>query len=351
MLAEYFSNVYNIIISISGMIALIGLIAGGIMLVTSAGNPEKLTKAKKQIMATFLGVFLLLASYFLLKMINPNLVDFEIAVLDPIPETPLDVQPTETFVPDLLGKIRETADQVKLINERIETTANDIVDMTNECDCSEAQSLCACDGGDESSRCQPLRVYSENNAQPCPDGSKIKESQKNIIAWKEEIVYYRNRAVEEEKDMRLDLEEINELSVFYSVALESATDPRAIEELNGILDRLARETFLKETLALQLKFLVENIDRIVPPVLEIAQLPSECLTNVKDRCEANCRGECMDELNGCQPEDPSGGNPCPTEDIESRLSDIRTLRPPIDSFSDEIINVIEEIIRFKTITI
>lgn len=348
---DYFNTVYTLIISFSGIIAFASLLIGGFILITSAGDPEKLDKAKKQILAAFVGILILLSSFFILKTINPELVKLNIPLLDIIPKTPLDESSSKTLAPDILSRIKKIADQVKLFSERIEGTSKDIKELSDRCDCSTTQSLCACDGGEEESSCRPLRAYSENNTQPCPDGPKIKEKQKNIIAWGDEIVYYKNRAIAEEKDLILEIDELTKLSSYYSNVLAIETNEQAKEHLNTQIDRLSEEIRLKGDLASLLTSLTEEINKITPHISDISKLPDECLSNVGDKCEANCRGQCHDLLTGCEPETPSEGNPCPMEDIEGQLRNIQDLRPSIDSMANQILNKIEEIINFKTIII
>jgi len=348
---DYFNNVYTLIISLTGLIAFASLIVGGFAFITSTGDPEKLAKARKQILAAFLGILILLSSFFILRSINPELVKLEMPSLSPIPETPLGQPSSQTLIPDILSRIEKIADQVKLFSERIESASQNIKELSDKCNCDTAQSLCVCDGGQDESTCRPLRVYSENNTQPCPDGLKIKESQKNIVAWRDEIVYYKNRAIAEEKDLVLEVDELRELSSYYSAALAIETNEQAKEDFNEQIDRLAEEMRFKSDLASMLTSLAEEINEITPHISDISKLPDRCLLNMGDNCEANCRGECHDLLAGCEPETPNEGNPCPMEDIEDQLRNIQNLQSSIDSIADQIFNKIEEIINFKTIII
>ena len=83
-LTDAVQNLYTYIISIAGVIALIALITAGILYLTSSGEPEKLSRARKQILAAFLGIVILFSSYLILRTINPELVGFKMPKLKDI---------------------------------------------------------------------------------------------------------------------------------------------------------------------------------------------------------------------------------------------------------------------------
>src|SRR5680860_947855 len=61
---------FGVILSVSGSVALLILIAGGIMYITSAGNEQKVASSKKIITYTILGLMLVLAAYSISLVIN-----------------------------------------------------------------------------------------------------------------------------------------------------------------------------------------------------------------------------------------------------------------------------------------
>lgn len=73
-LGAYISYVFRFILMLGGIIAFAALIYGGFSYLTSAGNPVKMTSAKRQMFAAIIGLILLLSSYLILKTINPALV-------------------------------------------------------------------------------------------------------------------------------------------------------------------------------------------------------------------------------------------------------------------------------------
>lgn len=62
-------NVSNIILGVVGSLALLIFVYGGIMMVISAGNTEKVSKAKGIIMAAVIGLGIVFISYLIIKFV------------------------------------------------------------------------------------------------------------------------------------------------------------------------------------------------------------------------------------------------------------------------------------------
>lgn len=77
----YIQNFYRFAISASILIATVLIMIGGIMWVTSAGNPSRIEKAKSYIIDSIIGVVLLMAAYTILQVINPQLVNLTLPSL------------------------------------------------------------------------------------------------------------------------------------------------------------------------------------------------------------------------------------------------------------------------------
>lgn len=67
---------YYFLIIIGGFATFLGIITGGFLFLSSAGNPGKINEAKSQLLASFLGIILLLSSWIILNRIDPSLVAF-----------------------------------------------------------------------------------------------------------------------------------------------------------------------------------------------------------------------------------------------------------------------------------
>jgi hypothetical protein len=65
---------YYFIISIGGLAAFVMLVWGGFQWLTSAGSPTKISEAKDRINSAILGLVIILASYLILQVINPELL-------------------------------------------------------------------------------------------------------------------------------------------------------------------------------------------------------------------------------------------------------------------------------------
>jgi len=64
---------YYFIISIAGIAAFAMLVWGGFEWMTSAGSPARISSAKDRISSALLGLLLILASWLILQVINPEL--------------------------------------------------------------------------------------------------------------------------------------------------------------------------------------------------------------------------------------------------------------------------------------
>lgn len=377
---QFLIDKYILIISIAGAIALMALIIGGIRYLTSAGEPEKLSKAKKQILAAFWGMIILLGSYIILYNINPNLVDIQIPRLSEIILSPLDISPPETKIPLLLGKTENLAEQIKIASEGIQDASNNIEESTDECDCGNTRALCLCTGGNDSDSCKPQRCYAGSDSHPCKEFKEIKKNQQRIIAWKDEMLYYRNRSAAEIKDLEDEIEQVLEEKIrYYQEIINTEKDEKIIAYFQDKITHTEQEIALKQDLIAALRQIGNrpNVDDpdddsdkkddlikdIVSEISELLPLPDKCLEDEKTeygilkKCSPHCRGECHDTppiLGGCQPEIPiscDGGNPCPMGEIRTQNTNIQSLASSIHGVCDEIIITINSIRNHKAITI
>lgn len=75
---------YYFVVGVSGFFAFFGLVMGGFTWLTSAGNPSKIADAKDQILAAILGLVLILATWVILQIINPELTTLRLPELSDI---------------------------------------------------------------------------------------------------------------------------------------------------------------------------------------------------------------------------------------------------------------------------
>lgn len=72
-LTDIVAWLYSFIVGISGLAAFVMIVWGGVQWMTSAGNPTKTSDAKDKIQKALLGLLLILASFLILQVINPDL--------------------------------------------------------------------------------------------------------------------------------------------------------------------------------------------------------------------------------------------------------------------------------------
>ena len=73
-MGEYLVAIYNFILNIVGIVAMIMIIIGGFRYMTSTGNASAMADAKDMIFNAFLGLGLALLSWLILYTINPDLI-------------------------------------------------------------------------------------------------------------------------------------------------------------------------------------------------------------------------------------------------------------------------------------
>ena len=69
---------YYFIVGIAGIAAFFALIMGGFEWLTSTGNPSRVSSAKDRMFSAMLGLIIILASYLILQVINPELTTLQL---------------------------------------------------------------------------------------------------------------------------------------------------------------------------------------------------------------------------------------------------------------------------------
>ncbi len=81
---SFIANFYQFALMIGGVLAFGVIVYGGIRYMASAGNPSGQSDAKEWIEAALLGLLLLVGVYFILSVINPQLLNLNLPSLTPI---------------------------------------------------------------------------------------------------------------------------------------------------------------------------------------------------------------------------------------------------------------------------
>lgn len=354
-LPYYVNYIFNFIIAISGIIALTVIIINGLNYISSADKPEKLKEAQKNMSAALIGLGLLISSWLILYFINPALINIDLPGLEKLPPAVPEIILPEDSSPESLERIKALMDAIKELSLTIEQNSLQIKHLTNNCDCRNTMSVCACSGGNSESNCEPIECYAGLLSQPCPESDEIKELQKEIIDQKDIISYYKERIYGEKQILDKEIEVLNQIIIIYKNALEEAInknlDESIIDGIKEMIKEREEEKERKENIGKKLYALYLLIKTNY--LTEISQLPEQCLLNVKDKCEPGCKqGEnygCHNKKDGCQPrnckgkEDESGeiqNNPCPLQVIEEKNEEIESLFNQIIEQCDKIISII-----------
>ncbi len=72
---------YYFIVGVAGLSAFVMLVWGGVEWLTSAGNPTKIGDAKDKITSALLGLLIILGSWLILQVINPELTTLQLPQL------------------------------------------------------------------------------------------------------------------------------------------------------------------------------------------------------------------------------------------------------------------------------
>lgn len=82
LIAEYIQAWYKFAIAGVGILAVVMIMAGGLVWLTAGGRANQISTAKDWIMGAVIGLVLALMSYTLLDILNPNLVTFKSLKID-----------------------------------------------------------------------------------------------------------------------------------------------------------------------------------------------------------------------------------------------------------------------------
>ncbi|MGD1003728.1 MAG: hypothetical protein ABR884_04120 [Minisyncoccia bacterium] len=80
----FVANFYQFALMIGGVLAFGVVVYGGVKYMASAGNPSGQSDAKEWIEAALLGLLLLVGAYFILSVINPQLLNLNLPSLTPV---------------------------------------------------------------------------------------------------------------------------------------------------------------------------------------------------------------------------------------------------------------------------
>ncbi len=78
MLPDYIQYIFKFSLMLAGLIAFGALVYGGFRYMTSVGSPDAISDAKKQMLASLVGLTILLCSWLILNTINPQLLKFDL---------------------------------------------------------------------------------------------------------------------------------------------------------------------------------------------------------------------------------------------------------------------------------
>ena len=189
ILSLYANYLVSLCFWAAGLLALAGLIYGGVLYLLSTGKPERMNNAKSQISGAFFGLLILFSSYLILSTINPQLTELKIPTLETIdiPERPevqlpdlegagssIDVEIPlgriiekifETYVSEYpkpknpwtprMTRIKDNRDETEEVIDSILEYSKTLEDLADDCDCQSTDPDPECDDSGCSGDCWP----------------------------------------------------------------------------------------------------------------------------------------------------------------------------------------------------
>jgi len=197
----------------------------------------------------------------------------------------------------------------------------------------------------EEPACIGKTCYTGNKFHPCPDSETLKQKQKNIIDQRDIILYYKNRFIEERKDLERDIKEfINEEIKWLEEEIKKKEKNKNLSER---LAKLKKEKEDKNKVINKIKEITKALEEFRDPTTKLPQFSAQCFTNVATKCQATCKKGtdygCHDKSLGCQPDSCIGGNPCPKKEIIAQINEIDRVKSETESLIKQLISIIDSI--------
>jgi hypothetical protein len=85
----FVANIYQFALMIGGILAFGVVVYGGVRYMASAGNPSGQSEAKEWIYAALIGLLLLVGAYFVLDVVNPDLLELNLPTLSQLTQNGL----------------------------------------------------------------------------------------------------------------------------------------------------------------------------------------------------------------------------------------------------------------------
>lgn len=263
----YVNYIFNLAIWLTGLIAFMVLVIAGIRLLFSRGKPEAIISAKKQIFDSFLAILILLCSWILFDILNPQLKIMKTPELPvpkpaierpqiPMPQTKILSSSIDTEIPfgeiindhvfessrefgkARLTRIKENVSAILKIADEIEDLNNTLVNLAKKCKCfgnTLPDPRCATGCGS----CEPCPPSNKCTCDPCkPVRGQMENIQKQILQKLEELKTEEEKLGFETKDLKIELSRLERVKKF----MENCP----LWRLNSFIEFLQKTKFFKE---------------------------------------------------------------------------------------------------------
>ena len=132
-IGDYIRVIYRFSLGIGMLLAVAAIIFGAIQWTASAGNQSKISDAKDRMLQAIYGVVLLMGAVLILYTINPQLVNLNLAAIQPIPIQTVAAPKTAPRDIDAAQDIYlDTQDANRSIQQQIQTAKNDCEKLSAE---------------------------------------------------------------------------------------------------------------------------------------------------------------------------------------------------------------------------
>ena len=122
-----------------------------------------------------------------------------------------------------------------------------------------------------------------------------------------------------------------------------------LDKLKNGLEEVQKELETKNKIREKLIGLRDLITQLPPPMIELANLPEQCFSDIDKKCQPKCKDNkeegygCFNSPLGCQPDSCGGENTCPRNEMKTILDKIKNLSGQCSGALNELTQIINSL--------
>jgi len=224
----YIKYIFNLFFWVSGIIILGVLLWAGFRYLTSAGKTETTINARGQITSAFLGILILLSSFIILNILNPQLIILKLPKIEPVKviertEVPLPAITTEMtrtaidtelplgkllddylFASSTMSAVRKNATTTLDITDTLRKQSEDLKNKTDKCSCSQTKPQCSPCVSGKSCTCDTCDSVRND----------IENTERNNLQKLDELKEQQKISIDKMKEVKIELAKLRRIEQF-----------------------------------------------------------------------------------------------------------------------------------------